>query len=153
MGASTDAILAYGYDLGCDDLWHVTGLDEDGDWRPSWLGEDEELPAGIERTLLASVGFDETDWRAPDFYSRKWEAEGRLGVKLVRHCCDEYPMYVLAAHQINAARGDVEALDLAELDAQRVERAWDDKLAAALSALGITPTQVAPSWLLVSWWG
>jgi hypothetical protein len=62
-------------------------------------------------------------------------------------------MYVLAAHVTTVKRGYVEEIDMASLAVEPETNGWDEKLRAALTALGITPTQQQPRWLLCSYWG
>lgn len=153
MGVSTDAMLLYGYDLGSGEEWKIEGVDQYGVLERAWLGEDDEFSEAAMRVLLASIGFTETDWQVEGFFRRQREAEERLVVSLESHCSDEYPMWVLAAQKVVASRGTALVVDFAELDAQRQAGDWDDKLRAALEALGITPTQAEPCWLLASNWG
>lgn len=158
MGTSTNGILFYGYNLGGgEDEWHIEEAGEYGEWEPDWYdAEDEDGPdivTAAENRLLASVGFTETDWRADGYFSRQAEAEARLGVVVDSHCSGDYPIYFLAAHKITVRRGYAEEIDLTQLEASRVEQDWDGKLRAAVEALGITPKQAKPMWLLVSYWG
>lgn len=158
MGVSTDGILAYGYDLGGgEDEWHIAEVAEYEPWHPAWLEADEDgdydYVDAVEKRLLASIGFTETDWEAEGYFDRMKAAKERVGVELVIYCSFEYPIYLLAAHRVTVARGYVQEIDWAALDAMRVEQDWDDKLRAALAKLGITPTQPEPRWLLVSLMG
>jgi len=154
MGTSSDAVLAYGYDLG--EWSKIQGAGEFGeDLSLPWLDDDcdDSYTDQAERCLLASVGFTE-EWE-PDsgYWDRKKDAEARLGVQFETYCSDNAPMHVLAAHVITVSRGDCKVLDLPALAAMPFEGLWDDKLRAACEALGITPTQEQPGWLLVSYWG
>ncbi len=154
MGQSTNGMLGYGYDLGGDEGgWKVAEAGEYGEWMPSWSTEDGDVREDAERRLLASVGFTETDWRAEGYYDRKRAASSRLGVEMEAYCSGDYPMWLLAAAVITVYRGDCKVVDFAALEAQRVDDEWDAKLAAAVEALGIEPTQDGPRWLLVSYWG
>jgi len=134
MGTSTDAILAYGYDLG---EWNkIEGAGEFGEnLTLPWLDDDSDdsYREQAERCLLTS--------------------KAHLGVKFETYCSDQVPMEILAAKVITVSRGDCETLDLAALMAEPAEHDWDDKLRAACEALGITPTQEQPGWLLVSYRG
>lgn len=155
MGVSTDGILAYGFNLGGDEGgWEIAEVDEYGEWTPDWYDEEEEdLVSDAETHLLRAAGFTETDYKAEGYYDRKREAGARVGVELVSYCSGEFPMYVLAAHHITAYRGDVKEIDFAALDQKRVDEGWDEKLRAACEALGVTPKQERPKWMLVSYWG
>ncbi|MER7500477.1 hypothetical protein AB0L05_27845 [Nonomuraea pusilla] len=156
MGTSTDAILAYGYDLG---EWNkIQGAGELGeDLTLPWLDDDSDdgYREQAERHLLNASGFTET-WetsQGPGYYSREEAAKAALGVQFETYCSDRAPMEILAAKVITVSRGDCEVLDLAALMAEPAEHGWGDKLRQACQTLGITPTQEQPSWLLVSYWG
>jgi hypothetical protein len=159
MGVSTDAILAYGYDLGGDeDGWKVREAARYGELDLDWLDEEDEDSDGFGEQAMARIraaaGFTETDWQAEGYFDRKHEAEAAAGVEIETYCSDEAPMYLLAATVHTVARGyikDAAALIAAADDATR--REWDAKLAAAVAALGLTPVQEQPSWLLCSYWG
>ena len=154
MGQSTNGILAYGYNLGGDEGgWKIAEADEYGDWEPHWPDADDDPEGAVERFLLASVGFTETDWRADGYRDRKKTAQDQVGVQLESYCSGDYPMWLLAAHVITVYRGDVKEIDFAELMADRLQGEWDAKLALAIQTLGITPKQDKPKWLLVSYWG
>lgn len=154
MGQSTNGMLVYGYDLGGpEDGWKVAEAGEYGEWMPSWSTEDSDIITDAEKALMASVGFTETDWRAEGYFDREREAKARLGVEFESYCSADYPLWVLAACVITVYRGDAKEVDLAALEAQRTQEEWDAKLAAAVQALGIEPTQDGPRWMLVSYWG
>lgn len=152
MGQSTNAILAYGFNLGSEnDGWEAEETDEYGGLRLDWWnGNDDFIEAAKERLLAELAGFTETDWQADGYFARKREAEARLGVEFESYCSDDYPMWLLAATTITVYRGDVKALDLAALQREAAESVYNDKLRAALTALGLTPKQEQPGWLLVS---
>jgi hypothetical protein len=157
-------MLVYGYDLGCDDEWHVAEVDQYGGLTVEWANrgdddeDDEEGGGGFDfsaeatNRLLAAAGFTETDWKADGFFNRKRDAEARIGVEVVSHCSGIYPMWLLSAYQVTAARGYPKGLDLAELAGLVDTDGLDAKLAWAADALGLTPTG-KPGWLLCSYWG
>lgn len=155
MGVSTDAILAYGYDLGDPaEGWKVKETGEYGSLNVPWFDpEDDEADFmdAVEKRLLASAGFTETDWRVDGYFTRRSAALGSFGVEVVSHCHHDYPMFILAAHHITVHRGSVGTVDLGGLAALQEDA--DARLARVLTALGLTPTQQAPAWLLVSDWG
>ncbi|MFI6228707.1 hypothetical protein ACIBCR_15500 [Micromonospora echinospora] len=160
MGTSTNAMLVYGYDLGSDDEWKLEGAGKYGDYdfeTHDWYTENEDghtdFTEAVEAKLLAAHGFTETDWQVDGFYQRQREAEAAMGVKVVAHCSAESPMYVLAAKEITAYRGDCKTIDFDALDREANEVGYDDKLRAALAVLGLTPTQDQARWLLCSYWG
>lgn len=155
MGQSTNAVLAYGYDLGGDEGgWKIAEAGEYGEWEPHWAADEDDDPmAAAGKLLLASVDFAETDWRADGYRARKQAAEARLGVELESYCSGDYPMWLLAAHTITVYRGDCKEIDFAALEKARADGDWDAKLTHALTTLGVTPKQERPGWLLVSYWG
>ena len=158
MGQSTNAMLVYGYHLGSDDNgWELEGVGEYGelptlDWHDS-ESDEADFGTDAELRLLASVGFTETDWTVDGYHQREREAKARLGVELETHCSGDYPMYLLIAKGITVYRGDVKKIDFAELAAEVQAKGADEKLRAAVQALGITPKQERPQWLLCSYWG
>lgn len=156
MGQSTNGMLAYGYDLGGDDGWKLQGLGEYGEFPElPWLDEDEGFQESAERRLLAEIaGFTET-WSSGNegYFEREREAKARLGVAFDTHCSGDYPMYLLATKVITVYRGSVKDIDMAALAVEPEMNGWDEKLRAALAALGITPQQPEPRWLLCSYWG
>ncbi len=154
MGTSTDGILAYGYNLGGGDAeWNIKEVGEYGSIQVPWLSEDDSFTDVAEKRILTSVGFTEDDWQVEGYFARLKEAEGRAGVEFEHYCSDSYSAYVLAAKVITANRGDCLTIDFEALTREATENRWDEKLARAIEALGITPTQERPTWLLCSWWG
>lgn len=158
MGTSTNAVLAYGYNLGGADAgWAFREVGEYGeaalDWYDPEAEDDEGFASAAAARLLASVGFTEKWGDNPDgnYFERERAAAKSLGVELESYCHGEYPMYVLAAKVITVYRGGAEILDPAEL--AKIPPEWNERLAAAVTALGITPTQERPAWVLVSYWG
>jgi hypothetical protein len=152
MGMNTRAKLVYGYALGGDeDGWQVAEASEYGEWSPEWLGDDDLITAAEQR-LLESVGFTEADWEAEGYFDRKRAADQRLGVEFVPHG-GEFSCWSLVCHQITVEWGEAAQVDLAALMAAVGEGGWDAKLAAAVQALGATPKQGRPSWLLLAFWG
>ena len=103
MGVSTDAILAYGYDLGGGDEWQVRELDEYGGLIPDTGGrvpdpeveDDYDLIGLAERHLLDASGFTETyeDGRE-GYFGRERAAKEALGVEFETYCSDSSPMYL-----------------------------------------------------------
>lgn len=156
MGQSTNGILAYGYDLG-EGLGMIREAGEYGELPPlAWFDpeHDDDLIEAAGRRLLAELaGFTETDWQVDGYFDREREANARLGVELETYCSESCPMYVLAAKVITVYRGSVEEIDMTELAVAPEMNGWDEKLQAAVAALGITPVQDKPKWLLASYWG
>lgn len=155
MGQATDAILAYGYDLGGDG-WKLEGLGEYGELPPlPWWDDEDDFPDAAVRHLLTQiVGFTET-WedRREGYFDRERAAKAELGIVVETYCSESCPMYVLAAHVTTVKRGDAEAVDPLDLAQRPSAEGWDDTLRTALTTLGITPTQEGAQWLLCSYWG
>lgn len=158
MGRSTDAILAYGYDLGGSDGWKVHDAGEYGELPAlNWYTPDEdadEFQEAAERQLLTQIaGFTETDWQAEGYFARQREAKALTGVEFETYGSGDYPMLLLAAHVTTVRFGDCEEIDPVDLQQRPERKDWDAKLTAALGALGIRPTQERARWLLCSYWG
>ncbi|MEU1761171.1 hypothetical protein [Micromonospora sp. NPDC005652] len=154
MGTSTNAYLAYGYDLGGDDGWKVAEIGEWGELQLPWLSagedggsededEDSDFPTEAMLRLAREAGHDvEFDFQAED----------KIGLRFESHCSGSSPMWLLAAKVVTAHRGYPETIDFAALERERAERRWDERLIDACRVLGITPTQGTPSWVLCSYW-
>lgn len=139
MGQSTDAILAYGHDLGADDDLELRFLDED----------DDDVGGQIERRLRAEIASFDEEWapESQDFFAREREADAATGVEVVGHCSCDYPMRLLAARgSVNrAGRGEPQ-----EIVSLEVLPGWNERLAAARAALGLP--EATPGWVLASHW-
>jgi hypothetical protein len=157
MSTSTDGILAYGYDLGGGEGWKLQDCGEYGELPElPWFNEDsdDDFQSAAERRLLAELAdFTETDWQVDGYHARQRDAKARLGVEFDTYCSGEYPEFLLATKVITVYRGDVKHIDMAALTVEPKMNGWDEKLRAALTALGITPVQDKPRWLLASYWG
>lgn len=157
MGIHANGILAYGYDLGGpEDGWKIEGVDEYGAFATDWYdNEDEEndlddFGSGAEGQLLIAAGFTETGPEAPGYYERQRAARDGIGVEITSYCSYDYPSYILAAKVIDASSGSTEPVDLNQLLDAMILQNYNEKLAAALKALNIKPTQECPQWLLAS---
>lgn len=157
MSISTDALLVYGYDLGAsDDVRIKEANGEYGEVQAPWWnsgsvdmnGEPENVFDAMMRILCVAAHGAAPTWP----WQRNDVVHEHYGARMVMHCSDEYPMYILAAHSIIAYRGDVERLDLVKLIDLSARKRWDDKLHTAINVLGIHPQQEKPMWLLVSSW-
>ncbi|GAB2858204.1 hypothetical protein GCM10022221_67120 [Actinocorallia aurea] len=120
--SSTTAKLAYGYDLdGVDDKWNLAEYNADTyEVDVPWCDADADLA-------------DLLDERLPDGLGVTLECYGSL--------YEGWSGHVLAAHVVGADEGS-SLVDLADTED------WNAKLAAAIAALGITPTQEKPGWIL-----
>ncbi|MFJ4627118.1 hypothetical protein [Streptomyces sp. NPDC088847] len=132
MGQSTDALLVYGYNLGGPpEEWYVQETGSYGLLDVPWWDQEQDDPTFTEAAA--------TRLREADVH----------GVTLHVHCTRDYPEYLLAAHAVKAHRGYPQTLDLDDLlRSQLTSDGWQSQLSAALTALGLTPTQDAPGWLL-----
>ncbi len=171
MGMNVDATLAYGYDLGGSDQWFVA--ETTGEWGSlnlSWY--DEESSGGFVEQMFNAL------WRAmpepPECqydFQRQDAAEKHWGVKMEHAGSHDYPGYVLAIPGSGSSVDWAEtmALDLDDLRAKPAASGWDEKLAAVLAVLGITPIRqvrqpgkprsewttepVGPRWLVFPFYG
>ncbi|WP_159401197.1 hypothetical protein [Streptomyces sp. NRRL B-24484] len=147
----TDARLDFGFALGGDESgWQVAEVDAYGALLADWARVDDGTPleeAG-ERVLLAAAGFAPDPATGGSRWRQQEEALQRQGVRIVVHGHVDFPSYVLAAHSIEAERGHWAAVDFAELEARARAEDWAGRLRAALAALGLTPAQAYPAWLL-----
>lgn len=161
MGVSTDGILAYGFDLGGEEGeggWKVREAGKYGDLELPWAdpesGDWDGFGDAAVRRLLTAAGFTETYEDGRDgYFTRKSAAERGLGVEIESYCSGDFPMYLLAAQVITVNRGSV--IDVGPVMAaadETVRQEWDASLARAISALGLTPLQEKPAWLLASYW-
>jgi hypothetical protein len=85
MGQSTDALMAFGFDLGEELPDSFTAGAEDGFEADEFLLRDYD--AGIPE-WTPGVG--------SDYWGKKDEALAKLPVDVITHCSGEYPMYFLA---------------------------------------------------------
>lgn len=134
MGTSTDAVLAFGYDLGSsDDDLKVK------EWDADYGRLDVEWMRGVDETEFAE--------RA----EARLKVNGVTDVKIEIYQSCEVPAYmlVIAEETVVVARGEVWPVRPTDLISP-VE--WHDALVRALRVLGVTPTQEEPAWLLASIW-
>lgn len=110
MGVSTDAILAFGFDLGDELPDALIRMDEDAD--ESW-----EFEAWLESRLGV------TD----DDYKVRRAAVQAFPFDLITHCSYDYPMYFLAARgtEQKARRGYPEPVAMKETTPEQVQAMRD----------------------------
>lgn len=103
MGQSTNAIMAFGFDLGEElpDSFEANAEDD---------GEDD---GGFESDdfLLRDYDAGIPEWQpglSPDYWKDKRDALAKIPVDLIQHCSGDYPMYFLAVRgtQRTATRGN-----------------------------------------------
>lgn len=139
MGQSTDALIAFGFDLGEDieDFDVFTSDDED-------LGIDEIFDAHI-----GVVPYKEPGWVSHD---EDEKIRAAAPAELIRHCSGDYPMYFLAVPGTKklARRGYPEAIDPGHMEVPA------EKVSAFLewcTKHGIEVPEEGPHWHLFSDWG
>jgi hypothetical protein len=141
MGVSTDAILAFGFDLGeelPEALLEVLAEDS------YFTFEDFVLKlAGLVAPDYDKIGLPEWD----DYRSAKSKAITEFPVEIVRHCSGSCPMYFLSVNgtQQSARRGypqDVKLVDISEEQLARLKEFCE--------RFGIEWQE--PSWQLFSYW-
>ncbi|ATY17133.1 hypothetical protein CU254_41900 (plasmid) [Amycolatopsis sp. AA4] len=153
---TADAILAYGYDLGGDERgWKVEETDDHGHPAIAWHDIDGDKDNFVEeatgRLLAALAGFTETDQHADGYHDRRKAAEKSLDVHIVRHGDPNDTSYALATSSVSVEEGDSMPLNPAELFDPADLELRNRRLAAALAALGITPRQDRPQWLVLAY--
>jgi hypothetical protein len=164
------AILAYGYDLGgSEGEWLLKEYDEDeGIVKVPWLADEDSEEwlddFGTEATnvLLAKLTdfnekkFTEEGRYNEEYYRARSLAEKELSVEIIsfgHHESSSYALIMKVYHE-SAEWGVATVLeDLENLIRSPVQAAWDAKLAEATAALGITPLQKRPGWLLMADYG
>ena len=147
MGVSTDAILAYGFDLGEEEDQSMAerfgAQVEDGesfdfeDWVAGRSGA--VYPAG-------HGGIDSPEYRA--YAAKRDAAIAACPVEMVMHCSYDYPMYFLAIRgtESRARRGYPQAVVAGEVAPELVASAR-----AFCEAHGIDWKE--PAWHIFSMWG
>lgn len=145
MGISVEAILAYGYDLGGDGQgWKIEGLDEYREPSFDWYDEDNErFEDAMLRRLAKANGVAVRD----DGYVNEDALAAIAGVSFVMYQHADYTSYFLAAFEHTVSMGTSERIDDFE-----VPNGTDEKLRAAVEAIGIVPTE-APGWYLAPFMG
>jgi len=136
MSQSTDAILAYGYDLNA-----IAGDFDEIDFT-------DLIPQAIQDEIAQVDGYYDLFESIPD-YLRMHDCDG---VDIVSHCSCEYAMYILGFQMARAWRGDVRRLDLNTLLHDAVAQDCEAKVIRAAKVLGIDVKGQTPGWLLVSMW-
>jgi len=143
MSQSTDATLAFGYDLG-----------EAYDYEFDWYNEEEgDFASQAEDYLLAKIVRFTEKWGTykEGYWERKRQAEEKLGLTVDTHCSCDYPMYALVIPEsiYQASRGNPIKID--HVDSNVIPYGWHDRIVKGMEALGIEPDG-PPSWLLYSVW-
>jgi hypothetical protein len=156
MGGSTaDGIVAYGFDLGGGYAdWKIKEIDEEGNLKLPWLDESDgdEIEALFLDHLVHESG-TAPDPDAPNYSALLREAVTVLGIQVVAYGDLDEPSYLLATRSIDTCLSACVALNLAVMQSEVRGGDYNRKLQEACAALGITPLQEQPAWLLVSDFG
>lgn len=138
MGTSTDAILAFGFDLGEELPEALTAMPEDED--DSWE---------FEAWAAARAGLEPwSESRPDDYWERRRAAIAATPYDLITHYSYDYPMYFLAARgtEVRAYRGTPKEIDTPEIPSATI-----DAMRAFCAEFGIEWQE--PRWHIFSLWG
>jgi hypothetical protein len=144
MGTSTNATVAFGFDLG-EELPEAWRTEDDSDGSFDW----DDIVAA-ESGVVAPVGeYDSSDPAWPKYWDATRKAVAKFPFTLIHHCSGDCPMYFLAVNGTEqvARRGYPEKL-------KRVEFAQHETIAAMRAFCdkhGIEWQE--PAWHLFSYWG
>lgn len=116
MGQSTNAIMAFGFDLGEELPESFTYEDEDGEFE-------------MDKFLAQDFGIDMPEWTpgvGSEFFDKERAAISKIPVEIIDHCSGDYPMHFLAVRgtENSARRGYPEKapqrpIEQSEIDALR----------------------------------
>lgn len=147
MGVSTDAILAFGFDLGDDEdrsiaeVFNAPEGDDDGFDFDEWVGQKAGAiyPEG-------HAGIDSPEYVA--YSTKKREAVDSCPVELITHCSYDYPMYFLAIRgtEVRAWRGEPKPIHI-----ERPAQAKIDAMKLFCEQNGVEWQE--PAWHIFSLWG
>jgi hypothetical protein len=145
MGTSTNATVAFGFDLG-DELpekFRDTECDDDDG------GFDWEDIAAAEAGVIAPDGeYSSDDPRWPKYWDAKRKAAKRSAITLITHCSGDYPCYFLAINgtEVCASRGTPEKLNPKTIDPAHLQAMKDfcEKYEIEWQE---------PAWHVFSYWG
>lgn len=139
MGQSTDAILAFGVDLGESGSFP---WDDSGDDFETWWAAQNGVSEPEEEYSESTKGLHQEYWE------RKRKLEKQCPVELITHCHSDSPMYVLALRgtKTEANRGYPEPLPYI------ITTPNPEGLVKFAQKYNIKLDK-APQWLLFSYWG
>lgn len=157
MGFVVRAQLVYGYDLGTEEDPRFAERDEYGAPDLPWFDDEETDQDEGARGFVGQL-FNHLYSLIPDPPPAEYDFERQdaaqeyfgIGVEFPGHV-DNPGLVLTAADKSFVSWAETMALDLVELAAPHAE--WDANLAAALAALGITPDQDGPKWLVFPTYG
>ncbi len=146
MGSHPTAHLAYGYDLGDFDGFRITQVDEYGGLTVPWWDDDgEEFAVQFYDALYAAIP-DAPAESNPD--RRQAAAEHHFGVEIAFMGSDQFEGWLLIAAGSEREAVNAQAMVLDLHDMEHPPDGAFDRLTTAVEALGITPTQEWPRWLV-----
>lgn len=142
MGMSPKGKLIYGYALGgSEDGPLIAEINEDGEWLTDWAvalamnpGRTREDPNPFWHLaeVLKAAGLDVGRSHDPQ------------PLKLINYGHLEYGHCVaLVTYEVETEWSEVVAVDLPALEIMRQAQGWDELLSQAVTALGITPVEIA----------
>ncbi|GGN38984.1 hypothetical protein FHR83_006817 [Actinoplanes campanulatus] len=134
MGSTPRAHLAYGYDLGSPDDFKAAERTEDGSPNLPGLAPYPSVWSFLEHV--------DRQFPAAGVVARTSGSEGSYGLVLI-----------VDDSQRSVDWDEVMTLDLNEMDGRPSVADWNTDLAEALTALGVTPFQEGPCWLVFPSYG
>lgn len=147
MGTTTDAIIAFGFDLGgAEEGFEAPWYDAEEKWEGDWEEWYADI-AGIKRPEHPYES-DDKDWKR--YTAEKDKLLKNTKVTIDGHCSSEFPMYalVIGASITRASRGYPEKLK--PLD-KTTDPSWESSIKDFCKLTGLPFKK--PSWLLYSYWG
>lgn len=148
MGVSTDAILAYGWDLGAG---------EDGDhWAYELIEDLMDVPfeGDIDEYVLYKLNYVETNESFEANCRARREILDPLPWEIIHHCSLDDPHYILTLKDACWTAGRGHTVDLKHRIAYLAGsiKEYDTSLYEAAHTLGVEPTE-PPGLLLANMWG
>jgi hypothetical protein len=136
MGVSTNALMAFGFDL--------------GEERPESFTDSDEGYFEADEFLLRDFDAGIPEWTpgvGPDYWDNKSAALAKIPVDIIEHCSGEYPMYFLAVRgtECEARRGYPSVAEQREIAAAEI-----DAMRAFCEKHGIEWQE--PRWYIFSMW-
>lgn len=136
MSTSTDAILAFGFDIG-----------EDAPW--GWKDEEwDEYYVDKKGVFDPEPDSQEVTVKFREYCTRRGALLDACPVAIITHCSYECPQYIVSMKStvIRASRGFPE-----EIEKLQKPEDWEAPMREFCSVMGITYEE--PKWLLFSLWG
>jgi hypothetical protein len=160
MGMDPEARLAYGFKLGDSEQFNLAeATGEYGALAVDWYDPEKEggFAEQLWNRLFALIPEPpevQYDWHREEAARKYWN------VDLVYSGTYEFSGYILtvtgehtAGSYASVEWSNSMPLDLDGMTADPVRFHWDERLGAALKALGLTPTQARAQWLVFPFYG